>query len=463
MLELTNEKAAEILEEHHRFFATNKTKDLDFRLQQLQKLRAAIKKYETKILEALEKDLGKHSFEAFATEVGFTLNSITHTKKRLKKWAKPKKVDTPIALFPAKSMVVYEPYGTVLIIGPFNYPFQLLIEPLIGVIAAGNTAIIKPSELVPNVSSVVTEMIADTFDSAYIRSVPGGVETTTSLIHSPFDYIFFTGSVTVGKIVMKAAAKNLIPVTLELGGKSPVIVDKSADCKVAAERIIWGKIVNAGQTCVAPDYVLVQDSRRDELITEMKQVLQRFFGEAIKDSKDLGRIVNDRHFNRLMGILEHDRDQIIVGGGVDASTRFIEPTLLDANWDSAAMQEEIFGPILPILAYQHLDEAIVAIKKFAKPLALYLFTEDKAVEDRVLMEISSGGVCINNTLTHLGNPDLPFGGVGNSGIGAYHGEYSFRTFSHEKSVLKTSSKINIRLLFPPYKHKNDRLVRKFLK
>ncbi|MGG3804261.1 aldehyde dehydrogenase [Metabacillus fastidiosus] len=461
--ELKPENIIHILKEHNNFFHTNKTKDLNFRLQQLQKLREGIKEYESKITEALQKDLGKHPFESYTMEVGFTLNSITHTMKRLKKWAKPKKVNTPLALFPSKSMVMYEPYGTVLIIGPFNYPFQLLIEPLIGAIAAGNCAVLKPSELVPNVSAVVTEMIENIFDSSYIRSVQGGVETNTSLTNAHFDYIFFTGSVAVGRIVMEAAAKNLVPVTLELGGKSPVIVDKSADIKVAAERIIWGKTVNSGQTCVAPDYVMAHAAVKEELIEEMKQALHRFFGSTIEESKDFGRIVNERHFNRLKTILEKDKEQIIFGGGTNLNTRFIEPTLLEATWDSASMEDEIFGPLLPILTYTDLGEAIKSINKFAKPLALYLFTADKHVENKVLSEISSGGVCINNTLTHLGNPDLPFGGVGNSGMGAYHGHYSFIAFSHEKSVLKASTKLNVRMLFPPFNNKNLQLVRKFLK
>ncbi|WP_066392356.1 aldehyde dehydrogenase [Cytobacillus eiseniae] len=457
------ENVAAILQEHHHYFRTNVTKDVDFRLHQLEKLREGILKYETKISEALQKDLGKHPFESYTTEVGFTLNSITHTIKRLKKWAKPKKVDTPLALFPAKSMVMYEPYGTVLIIGPFNYPFQLLIEPLIGAIAAGNCAVLKPSELVPHVSAVVTEMIESIFDPSYIRSVQGSVETNISLMNAPFDYIFFTGSIPVGKMVMEAAAKNLVPVTLELGGKSPVIVDKSADMKVAAERIIWGKTVNSGQTCVAPDYLMVDEAIKKELIDEMIQTLKRFFGSTIEQSKDFGRIVNERHYQRLLTILEKEKNHVIFGGGTNATTRFIEPTLIEATWQSATMEDEIFGPLLPIITYKNLDEAIEMINKRAKPLALYLFTADKQIEERVLTEISSGGVCINNTVTHLANPDLPFGGVGSSGMGAYHGHHSFLTFSHQKSILKSSTKINIKMLFPPYNDKNLQLVRKFLK
>lgn len=461
--EITPEYVTDILKEHGRFFHTNQTKDLHFRLQQLQILKETISKYESKITEALQADLGKHPFESYTSEIGFVLNSITHTMKRLKKWAKPKKVKTPLTLFPSKSMIRYEPYGTVLIIGPFNYPFQLLIEPLIGAIAAGNCVVLKPSELVPNVSAVITEMMETTFDSSYIRSVEGGIETNKSLIHAPFDYIFFTGSVSVGKIVMEAAAKNLVPVTLELGGKSPVLVDKSADVKAAAKRILWGKTLNSGQTCVAPDYLLVHEDVKNDLIDEMKQNLFSFYGQKIEDSKDYGRIVNDRHFTRLNTILEKEKDQIIFGGAANPNTRFMEPALIEATWTSPSMEDEIFGPLLPLLTYSDLDEAIQSINKLSKPLALYLFTSDKQVEEKVLTEISSGGVCINNTVTHLANPDLPFGGVGSSGMGAYHGENSFITFSHKKSVLKTSTKINMPLLFPPYNEKNFKWVRRFLK
>ncbi|PLT33135.1 aldehyde dehydrogenase [Bacillus sp. V5-8f] len=462
-VELKPGNVTEMLKEHQNFFHTNQTKDINFRLRQLQRLKEGIMKYESKITEALEHDLGKHPFESYTSEIGFVLNSITHTMKRLRKWAKPKKVKTPLALFPSKSMIRYEPYGTVLIIGPFNYPFQLLIEPLIGAIAAGNCVVLKPSEVVPNVSRAITDMIETIFDKSYIRSVQGGIETNTSLIHAPFDYIFFTGSVPVGKIVMEAAAKNLVPVTLELGGKSPVIVDKTAEVKVAAHRIVWGKTLNSGQTCVAPDYLIVHEEIKKELIEEMKQTLNAFYGSNIEDSTHFGRIVNDKHFNRLKTILEKDRDQIIFGGAMNSNTRFIEPALIEANWNSASMEDEIFGPLVPILTYRDLNDAIKSINKLSKPLALYLFTSDKQVEEKVLREISSGGVSINNTITHLANPELPFGGVGNSGIGAYHGHYSFITFSHERSILKTSTKLNVKLLFPPYNDKNLKLVRRFLK
>ncbi|MBT2755155.1 aldehyde dehydrogenase [Mesobacillus foraminis] len=462
-IELQPQDVTHILTEHHQFFDTNETLELDFRLEQLTRLREGILRYEEKINEALHKDLGKHPFETYTSEIGFVLNSIRHAKKQLKKWAKPKKVKTPPVLFPSKSMILYEPYGTVLIIGPYNYPFQLLIEPMIGAIAAGNCVVLKPSEAVPHVSGVIEEMIQSIFDPSYIRCVQGGIETNTSLIHSRFDYIFFTGSVQVGKIVMEAASKNLVPVTLELGGKSPVIVDESADIRVAANRIIWGKTLNSGQTCVAPDYLLVHESVKKTLVEEMKNVLQSFFGDNIESSKDFGRIVNDKHFTRLKTIIERDQSGILFGGGTNPETRFIEPTLIEADWDSASMKDEIFGPILPVLTYKDLDKAIASIKKLSKPLALYLFTSKDETEKKVLREVSSGGVSINDTVTHLANPELPFGGVGHSGIGAYHGYYSFTAFSHEKSILKKSSKVNLSTLFPPYTDKKLELIRRLLK
>ena len=445
------------------FFSTQATLPLAFRIEQLEKLRNAIVEKEQILLKALQKDLGKHPFESYASEIGFVLQSIRHTIKHLKKWMKPKKVRSTWSLFPSKGEILNEPYGTVLIIGPFNYPFQLLIEPLIGAIAAGNCAILKPSELVPTVSAVVTEMINTTFEPAYISSVEGGVETNQALIHANFDYIFFTGSTKVGKIVMEAAAQHLTPVTLELGGKSPVIIDETANLTIAAKRIIWGKTLNAGQTCVAPDYIMVHESVKESFIVEMKKTLVNYFGETIEDKEDFGRIVSERHFLRLREMLEVEREAILFGGKSNRDTRFIEPTILDATWDSATMQEEIFGPILPILTYKELEEAIESIRKLDKPLALYLFTNNKETETKVLRAISSGGVCINDVLTHIVPPNLPFGGVGASGMGAYHGEYSFTTFSHQKSILRKSTRVDIPILYPPYTEKKEKMIRKVLK
>ncbi|CXL61632.1 Aldehyde dehydrogenase [Staphylococcus aureus] len=437
------------------FFNTQQTKDISFRKEQLKKLSKAIKSYESDILEALYTDLGKNKVEAYATEIGITLKSIKNARKELKNWTKTKNVDTPLYLFPTKSYIKKEPYGTVLIIAPFNYPFQLVFEPLIGAIAAGNTAIIKPSELTPNVARVIKRLINETFDANYIEVIEGGIEETQTLIHLPFDYVFFTGSENVGKIVYQAASENLVPVTLEMGGKSPVIVDETANIKVASERICFGKFTNAGQTCVAPDYILVHESVKDDLITALSKTLREFYGQNIQQSPDYGRIVNLKHYHRLTSLLNSEQMNIVFGGHSDEDERYIEPTLLDhVTSDSAIMQEEIFGPILPILTYQSLDEAIAFIHQRPKPLSLYLFSEDENATQRVINELSFGGGAINYTLMHLANPKLPFGGVGASGMGRYHGKYSFDTFTHEKSYIFKSTRLESGVHLPPYKGVN---------
>ncbi|SCR85020.1 Aldehyde dehydrogenase [Staphylococcus aureus] len=436
------------------FFNTQQTKDISFRKEQLKKLSKAIKSYESDILKALYTDLGKNKVEAYATEIGITLKSIKNARKELKNWTKTKNVDTPLYLFPTKSYIKKEPYGTVLIIAPFNYPFQLVFEPLIGAIAAGNTAIIKPSELTPNVARVIKRLINETFDANYIEVIEGGIEETQTLIHLPFDYVFFTGSENVGKIVYQAASENLVPVTLEMGGKSPVIVDETANIKVASERICFGKFTNAGQTCVAPDYILVHESVKDDLITALSKTLREFYGQNIQQSPDYGRIVNLKHYHRLTSLLNSAQMNIVFGGHSDEDERYIEPTLLDhVTSDSAIMQEEIFGPILPILTYQSLDEAIAFIHQRPKPLSLYLFSEDENATQRVINELSFGGGAINDTLMHLANPKLPFGGVGASGMGRYHGKYSFDTFTHEKSYIFKSTRLESGVHLPPYKGK----------
>lgn len=436
------------------FFNTQQTKDISFRKEQLKKLSKAIKSYESDILEALYTDLGKNKVEAYATEIGITLKSIKNARKELKNWTKTKNVDTPLYLFPTKSYIKKEPYGTVLIIAPFNYPFQLVFEPLIGAIAAGNTAIIKPSELTPNVARVIKRLINETFDANYIEVIEGGIEETQTLIHLPFDYVFFTGSENVGKIVYQAASENLVPVTLEMSGKSPVIVDETANIKVASERICFGKFTNAGQTCVAPDYILVHESVKDDLITALSKTLREFYGQNIQQSPDYGRIVNLKHYHRLTSLLNSAQMNIVFGGHSDEDERYIEPTLLDhVTNDSAIMQEEIFGPILPILTYQSLDEAIAFIHQRPKPLSLYLFSEDENATQRVINELSFGGGAINDTLMHLANPKLPFGGVGASGMGRYHGKYSFDTFTHEKSYIFKSTRLESGVHLPPYKGK----------
>ncbi|MBU3180824.1 aldehyde dehydrogenase [Clostridium psychrophilum] len=455
--------AQSMLDEHNKFFHTDETRNMDYRISALKKLKSVIKKYEKEIINALYRDLGKSEFEAYGTEIGFVLDSIGNFIKHLKNWAKTKKVTTPLHQFSSKGYIMYEPYGTVLIIGPFNYPFQLLIEPLVGAIAAGNCAILKPSESTPTVSSLVKKIIEETFEKKYIQVVEGERETTSVFINLDFDYIFFTGSVPVGKIIMKAAAENLVPVTLELGGKSPVIVDKTANLEIAAKRILWGKLVNAGQTCIAPDYILVHKDVKEDFIEKLKSTVVSFYGEDASKSIDYGRIVNSRQFERLSAILDKDENKIIYGGHSNAGALYIEPTIIDkVNWKDAVMQDEIFGPIMPILEYEDLEKVIAMVNDRPKPLSLYVFTEDKNVEAAVLNRVSFGGGCVNDTIFHVASSNMPFGGVGNSGMGSYHGKDSFETFSHRKSILKKNTSIDIKLIFPPYGNR-AKLIRKILK
>ncbi|WP_276203424.1 aldehyde dehydrogenase [Paenibacillus wynnii] len=461
--QLTSQHIDDMLAEHRHFFDSGITREASFRIQQLQKLREVILRNESRIFTALNTDLHKSEFEAYSNEIGFVLDSIRSVTKKLNRWMKPVRVKSPLHLFPSKSYTISEPYGTVLIIGPFNYPFQLLLEPLIGAMAAGNGAVLKPSESTPRVSALIRDMISETFDKSYIRVVEGERETTSLLIHAKFDYIFFTGSVPVGRIVMEAAAKNLTPVTLELGGKSPVIVDKSANLKLAAKRIVWGKLINAGQTCIAPDYLLAHSDIAAELISLIKHYITVFYGSDAQNNPDYGRIVNERQVQRLAGLIERDKEKIIMGGKVAPEDLYVEPTLLyPVTWDQASMEDEIFGPILPIMEYSHLEEAIQTIKDHPKPLALYLFTEDRNVEHEVLSRVSFGGGCINDTISHVASPNLPFGGVGNSGMGAYHGKHSFDLFSHRKSIVKRSTRIDLGVVYPPYKDK-VKLARRILK
>ena len=456
---------SKLTEAQKQFFETGRTRDLAFRICQLQLLADAMRKYETVLEEALKKDLGKSAFESYATEIGFVLADIRYTIQNLQKWSAPKRVRTPLYLFPGKSKIQKEPYGSVLILGPYNYPVQLLAEPLVGAIAAGNCAVLKPSELTPHVSKAMYQIVHSTFKEEYIACVEGGVEVNQELLSQKFDYIFFTGSERVGRIVMKAAAENLTPVTLELGGKSPVIIEKTANIKEAARRIAWGKLMNAGQTCVAPDYVLVDESRKQQFLTEMKTAFSHLYGKEIKKNPDFGRIVNERHMERLQKILEQDAKYLFCGGEADTLQRYIEPVILDLRKDqnAASMQEELFGPILPVLSYHKLEDAVRFVNKRAKPLALYLFTKKRSAEKFVLERVSSGGVCVNDTISHLINPDLPFGGVGASGMGQYHGKYSFDTFTHEKSVFYKPADWNLPVCYPPFTKGKMNLVKFFLK
>ena len=453
-------KIKETIEKQKLYFAEGITKELDFRLEKLKILRKAIIDNEKEILEALKKDLNKAHFESYATEIGFVLEELKYTIKNLPKWTKRKKVKTPITHFSSRSYIYSEPYGITLIMSPWNYPFQLNIAPLIGSIAAGNCAIIKPSEDSLYTSEVIEKIIGENFDKEYITVIKGGKEVNQSLLKEKFDYIFFTGSIQVGKIIMEAASKNLTPVTLELGGKSPCIVDETADIDLAAKRIIWGKFVNAGQSCVAPDYVMVENTMKEELISKMKDYIKEFYGNNPCMSLNYPKIINSKHFNRLINLIEGE--EIIIGGDYDDEINKISPTILDnVSWDSPVMQEEIFGPILPILEFEDLNELLAVVNKKPKPLSLYFFSNDKNRQKEIIKNISFGGGCINDSLVHLATPHMPFGGVGDSGMGEYHGKWSFDTFSHKKSILKKSNLFDIPLRYPPFKN-NLKLLKKLM-
>lgn len=449
-----------IFKNQKEFFESGKTINVDYRIKNLKKLNDIIKKNEDKILNELKKDLGKSNFEGYVTEVGILYDDINFHIKNVKKWSSEEKRKSPIVYYPSKSYIYKEPYGVTLIIGPFNYPFQLVIAPLIGAISAGNTAIIKPSENSRNIALLLEKLINENFPEGYLRVVNplGGKETVSLLLDKPFDYIFFTGSVRVGKLVMQKAAQHLTPVTLELGGKSPCIVDSDAKLKLAAKRIVWGKFLNAGQTCVAPDYLCVHKSVKDELLKLIINEIRIQFGENVRNSEDYPRIVNKSSLERLSGYLNDGK--IYYGGNIDEDNLYMEPTLIiKPDLNSPLMSDEIFGPIL---VYEDLDNVIKFINHREKPLALYYFSESKKKIKYVLTSTTSGGVTINDTIIHVANPNLPFGGVGNSGVGKYHGKESFETFTHNKSVMKRGTFIEFNIRFAPYKNKLN-LVKRIMK
>ena len=468
-MEDMNIRLDELLQKQKNYFRTGETRDIEFRISKLKRLKKAIKIYEQKVLYALRADLGKPEQESFFSEVGGIYASIDLFVKNLAKWTKARAVNTPIVQY-GESYIEYEPYGSVLIIAPFNYPFQLAMEPLIGAIASGNTAVVKSSELAPETEKVISDIIREAFDESYVASVCGGVDLITKLLSQRFDYIFFTGSVRVGKIVMEAASKNLTPITLELGGKSPVFVDENFDVRLAAKRIAWGKFLNNGQTCIAPDYVLVHESRKLALIEELKAVIHEHYGENIKENPDYGRIINEKQTERLAKILESDEDLVVFGGDFDIEQRYIAPTLLDLGKlgdasvsESAAMADEIFGPILPIVSYESLDEAVDKVRDGEKPLAMYIFSKNKEYIVSVKSRISSGNITINDTVKHVSIDSLPFGGVGHSGMGSYHGKYSIETFSHRRGVYRNKARFNIKQIAPPYNEKAFEFLRKLFK
>lgn len=442
-------KIPEIIQNQRTFFASHATKDVGFRIAQLKQLKQTIINNEQTLLDALYTDLKKPAFEAYISEIYIVLKEINFALKNIKRWCKPQRKTTALHIFPGYGYTQAEPFGVTLIMAPWNYPFQLILIPLIGAIAAGNCAIIKPSEHAPHTATMLAQLINNLFDPAYIIVIQNGVDTAQELLSQQFDYIFFTGSTHVGKIVMQKAAEHLTPLTLELGGKSPCIVHNDASVNCAAKRLVWGKFLNAGQSCVSPDYVLVHHSIKDSLTTQLKQWITKFFGTNPLQSPDYARIINKKHFARLTNLLK--QGTIIVGGQVDRNTLYIAPTIMDSiQLDQPIAQEEIFGPILPIIPYQKLDDAIRLINKKPKPLAIYLFSNNKQVHKQVIAQTSSGGVCINNTVLQASSPKLPFGGVGMSGFGSYHGKTSFDTFSHYKTVLKNTCLFDPGLGYPPY-------------
>ena len=430
-------------------FDSQKTRPLDWRRGQFIRLQAMIADNEAAIDAALRADLGKSGFEARMTETGTVLSEISHTLRHLKDWMKPAKVSTPLSNQPGYSRIIHEPLGVVLIIAPWNYPVNLTLMPLIGAIAAGNCAVVKPSEIAANTARLLGRLIPAYLDPDAVRVIEGGAETSTALLGQRFDHIFFTGSEAIGRIVMTAAARHLTPVTLELGGKSPAIVHNDSDLALAARRVAWGKFLNAGQTCIAPDYVLVQETVRDAFVAELKNSIEAFFGHAPKASPDYPRLVSERHFDRVKELMAGC--EIAFGGETDRASKYIAPTVLTGvDPDAAVMREEIFGPVLPVLTYRSIDDAIGFITARPKPLALYLFSTSHDVQDQVMARTSSGGACINDVVMHLAVPELPFGGVGVSGMGAYHGRASFDTFSHAKSVLTKSEHLDVPLRYPPF-------------
>lgn len=455
-----NTPIQDLIQSQRLFFTEHITREIPFRLCALDRLQEGIRKYEPELTEALRNDLGKSAFESYASEIGLILREIKSAKKHLAGWSKEKKCPTPLFMAGSKSFVHPEPYGVVLIIAPWNYPVQLTLSPLIGAIAAGNCAIVKPSPDAPCTSDVLTRLIDECFESEYIAVTATDAHTTEMLLQERFDYIFYTGGVRFGKSVMEAAAQHLTPVTLELGGKSPCIVDDDADLPVAARRIVWGKLLNCGQTCVAPDYLMVHSTIKDRLIDAIRQEIARQYGEDPRLSPDYPRIVNRRHIDRLLPLLK-DGD-IVCGGTADPDERYIAPTLIEnVRPGSPLLTDEIFGPILPVIPFDDIDDCVEYINTHEKPLALYYFTRSKKRARYMIQHTSSGGVCINDTISHVVNSDLPFGGIGNSGIGQYHGRYSFETFSHPKSVVKTTTAFNIGLKFAPYAQKL-RMLKKWL-
>lgn len=443
----------EIYQAQRSYFASGATRPLAFRKTRLKALRKAIKRHEDDILAALHADMHKAPVEAYGSEIGLLYDEIDHVLTNLRQWMRPAPVSSPLMHYPSGSVIYREPKGLTLLIGPWNYPFQLLINPLIGAIAAGNCAILKPSEMAPATEAVIKKLITATFEPEFVAVVTGeGHVVIPELMQHRFDHIFFTGSIPVGKKILEMAAPHLSPVTLELGGKSPCIVTEGADLKTAAKRIIWGKCWNAGQTCIAPDYVLVQEKAAAKLLEHMKSAIHRFFGQNPAQSPDYARLINEKRFDAVAAYLEQGK--IYAGGQTDRADKYIEPTLLtDVSFDSPVMKEEIFGPVLPVIPYQTTADAMEMIARNPYPLALYVFTNDRKTERAFIDKVAFGGGCVNNTLVHFANGELPFGGIGYSGMGRYHGRNSFNEFTHEKGVLKTATWLDVPAKYPPFKNR----------
>ncbi|MEW2922103.1 aldehyde dehydrogenase [Muricauda sp. ANG21] len=439
----------DIVNAQNAFFSTHQTKDVAYRKQYLKQLKQEIEAQEDAICEALYADFKKPKFESLATETQLVLAELSYALKNIERWSRPEPIESSWTNFPSKDWIQYEPFGKVLIISPWNYPFMLTLAPVIGALAAGNTVVIKPSELSPNTSRIIAEIIKKVFPPEYVTVVEGGVDVSQALLSEKWEYIFFTGSTQVGKIVYKSAAEHLTPVTLELGGKNPCVVDETASLKLAAKRIVWGKFINAGQTCLAPDYILVHTSKKKDLVEAIKGQITSFYGPDIQKSPDFARITTEKHFKELKAMLQGQT--LLFGGTCNDSESYVEPTLVDEpNLNSKLMEGEIFGPILPIISYEKEQDLHQYISNYGKPLAFYLFSTNKRFQKRLLSQYSFGGGTINDTVIHISNNRLPFGGVGASGIGGYHGKHSFELFSHKKSMVKRANWLDIPMRYPPY-------------
>ena len=459
---MTETEIRQIVENQRTYFYTGATLPLSHRIEALKKIQSYILTHEAEIGKAIRKDLGKSDFESYMCETGLVLSEITYMLKHIRSFAKEKNVLTPLAQFHSRSFKKPSPYGVALIMSPWNYPFLLTIDPLIDALAAGNTVVLKPSAYSPYTSAVIQSMIEECFDTRYVAVITGGRAENTCLLNEHFDYIFFTGSQTVGKEVMRHAAAHLTPVTLELGGKSPCIVEESANIKLAARRIVFGKYLNCGQTCVAPDYIYCDRKIKDQLLAEIKRQIKRQFRSESLTNKNYGKIINEKHFDRITKLI--DSSKVVFGGKCDRTTLKIEPTVMDhVTFDDAVMQEEIFGPILPILTYDSLDQAIHKINSMPHPLALYVFTSDKTAARKVTARCGFGGGCINDTIIHLATSEMGFGGFGESGMGSYHGKDGFRTFSHYKSIVDKKTWLDLPMRYQPYRKINEKLIHLFLK